>query len=376
MSQRIKAIEFIRGLAMLGVLGIHAGAYSLDNPHVNIHLFALLEIISRFSVPIFFFVSAFGLFFHHNIDEKFNYSEFMRRRLRTVLIPYITWSCLYMMHYTLIYKDTTIWSPVVFIKFLLFGLASYQLYFLVILLWFYALMPLWRRFACFIIKAPVRNLGILLFLQIIFNYYSCYIVKSDFSNHLLNIAVQYRLSYIVFHYIFIFMLGAVFALKYEYLRSKLYTYKKAVYSFFAISLLGILANYYYLLYFAHYTPEQAVNTVQQLSPPGIIYTLAAALFFFILFSSDRLPSPLSSILDILGKYSYPIYLVHPFAMFYIAKFLSKMNLVMTAVNTIIFYLLALAISLGFGIALKHVGTSIPWSEYLLIGKPVIKKAGR
>lgn len=372
--QRIKSIEYIRGISMLGVLGIHTGAYSLSNPHVNVHLFALLEIASRFSVPIFFFVSAFGLFFKQNIYERFDYGHFILRRSRSVLIPYIVWSLLYMMHYTYVYHDPLIWTVQTLGKFFLFGLASYQLYFLVILLWFYALMPFWRLLARWILKHPLRNLGLLLLLQIIFNYYSCYMIKPNFSNPYINVFIQYRLSYIVFHYIFIFMLGALFALKYQNILSLLPNYKKQIYSCFAFSLFIMLGSYYYLLNIAHYTPEQAVNTVQQLSPPGIIYTLTSSIFLFTLFSSNSLPKFWQSILDILGKYSYPIYLVHPMAMYYLSLYLAKKNLLMTGMTTIGFYISTLLTSLVFAILLNKIGKKLPWAEFLLIGKT--KKSGK
>ena len=47
--QRVAALDHIRGLAMLGVVGIHAGALALANPHANIHLVALLDICTRFT---------------------------------------------------------------------------------------------------------------------------------------------------------------------------------------------------------------------------------------------------------------------------------------------------------------------------------------
>ena len=173
-KQKIHALDYIRGISMLGVVGIHTGSYSLSNPTVNVHLFALLEIVSRFSVPIFFFVSAFGLFLHQDITSKLNYLQFITRRSRAVLVPYLVWSLFYMIHYTFISKDFSIWHPPLVYEYFLFGLASCQLYFLVILLWFYALMPLWRFLVRHIITHPLRNLGILLLLQIIFNYYSSY----------------------------------------------------------------------------------------------------------------------------------------------------------------------------------------------------------
>ncbi len=61
---RISALEDMRGIAMLGVIGIHVGAqYIVGNHLANAQLVALFEIVSRFSVPIFFFISAFGLFY-------------------------------------------------------------------------------------------------------------------------------------------------------------------------------------------------------------------------------------------------------------------------------------------------------------------------
>jgi surface polysaccharide O-acyltransferase-like enzyme len=133
-TARIKAIEYIRGIAMLGVVGIHTGAYSLTNPSVNIHLFAIFEIFTRFSVPIFFFISAFGLFYRQSLDSPFNYRHFFSRRLQTVLLPYVTWSLLYMLHYTWVSGDSQPWQPPLLYEYFIFGLASYQLYFLVILL--------------------------------------------------------------------------------------------------------------------------------------------------------------------------------------------------------------------------------------------------
>ena len=61
-------ITYMRGLCMLGVIGIHVGSYALQNPFVNLELISVLEILSRFGVPAFFFLSAFGLFYHTSVD--------------------------------------------------------------------------------------------------------------------------------------------------------------------------------------------------------------------------------------------------------------------------------------------------------------------
>lgn len=91
-KSRIPAIEYMRGISMLGVVGIHVGSQYLSNPLPNTALVALFEIVTRFSVPIFFFISAFGLFYHLDIEKPFDYAAFLRRRAKTVLVPYIVWS--------------------------------------------------------------------------------------------------------------------------------------------------------------------------------------------------------------------------------------------------------------------------------------------
>lgn len=65
-------ITYMRGLCMLGVIGIHVGSYALQNPFVNLELISVLEILSRFGVPAFFFLSAFGLFYHTSVEGPFS----------------------------------------------------------------------------------------------------------------------------------------------------------------------------------------------------------------------------------------------------------------------------------------------------------------
>ena len=366
-KHKIIALEYIRGISMLGVVGIHTGAYSLSNPSVNVHLFALLEIFTRFSVPIFFFVSAFGLFLNHDLKSKLNYVDFTIRRSRTVLLPYIVWSLLYMVHYTFISQDMSIWTAPLLYEFLLFGLASCQLYFLVILLWFYTLMPVWRSMVSRIIEHPFRDLGILLIFQIIFNYYSSYLLKVDVSNHYLSKLLSYRLNYWVLHYLFIFLLGAVCAVKYAVFEQLIPRYQRAIKIFFPITLSGMLAFYYYLVYVSHSTPEQAVNTAHQLSPIGVLYTLSATLFLFMLFNHNKMPKLVNIILASLGKHSYLVYLVHPLIMYYLASYLTAHNIIMSARIVIGFYIITISISLIFAICIQKINKYLPLIGLLLTG---------
>lgn len=364
-NQRKHAIEYIRGISMLGVVGIHTGAYSLSNPEVNVHLFALLEICTRFSVPIFFFVSAFGLFYNQDLARPFDYGRFLLSRSRGVLLPYLIWSVLYMAHYTWASGDANIWSAPLIYEYFLFGLASYQLYFLVILTWFYLLMPLWRPIVKIVSRHPVRNLCFLLALQIAFNYYSCYALTLNSDNYYINTALQYRLSYWVLHYVFIFLLGAVCAVKFEAYEKFLKYRRDWLLYGFASTLAGMLAHYYILLYQTGYTPEAAVNTVQQLSPIGVLYTAATTLFLYSAFSTAGAKT--ARLLGLLGKYSFPIYLVHPFIMYYLSDYLATQGLVMNAAVTIMFFTLTVVLSLAFGVFADRFTAVFPLIGNLFMG---------
>lgn len=355
MARRLMAFEYIRGMAMLGVVGIHTGAYSLANPGVNVHLFALLEILSRFSVPIFFFVSAFGLFYRHRPEMPLDYRDFYRRRARTVLVPYLVWSLLYMAHNSLLSGEDWMWSPPHIYEYFFFGFASYQLYFLVLLIWFYSLMPLWRAVLPRLAARPMAGLAVILALQIAFNYYSSYIINIDTDNYYLARAAEHRMSFLVLHYIFVFLLGAVCALRFNDFTALIARKRRAITVFFALTAAGMLAAYYWLLDYLDYSPEQAVNTVHQLSPIGVLYTLAACLFFFALFHRP-LPEILARPLAFLGHHSYAVFLVHPFVMYYLADWLAGAGLTMTVPVVILFYWLTLAISLIFAALLEKAPT--------------------
>ena len=64
MPERNQIIDDLRGICMLGVIGIHVGSFVLEAPYPNSFLYMLLEILSRYSVPAFFFISGYGLFCH------------------------------------------------------------------------------------------------------------------------------------------------------------------------------------------------------------------------------------------------------------------------------------------------------------------------
>ena len=146
MTERNKTIDKLRGICMLGVLGIHTGSLVLMSVSPNQHLYMLFEILSRYSVPAFFFVSGYGLFCHYKPGTEINYRQFIKKRFQSSGIPYLCWSLFYMVYFTTVVPGCIPWfSPLGLLHILFWGLACYHLYFMIILLWFYAFFPLFQK---------------------------------------------------------------------------------------------------------------------------------------------------------------------------------------------------------------------------------------
>jgi probable poly-beta-1,6-N-acetyl-D-glucosamine export protein len=130
------AIDCLRTIAILAVIAIHTSTRMLEASLFDIQGFTLTFFInqaSRFAVPLFFMISGFVLELNYSFNE--NYLSYLRKRLSRIFLPYLFWSAIY---YYLIYTKHTI--P--FGTTLLYGAASYQLYFIPTLFIFYLIFPL------------------------------------------------------------------------------------------------------------------------------------------------------------------------------------------------------------------------------------------
>ncbi len=367
---RLAAIEYIRGISMLGVVGIHVGAAYLGQ-HVtpetvaNPHIVALLEIFTRFSVPIFFFISAFGLFYNLDLAKPFVYKDFLKRRYKAVVVPYVVWSLFYIVHYCLLWHDYNPLRPMKILYALFFGLGNYQLYFMVLLIWFYLMMPVW---VWAVKRLNKSRLVLLLALQVGINYFLCFMWNPAMpENTILQKFLIYRLNYWVIYYVFIFLLGGYLAVHMDEFMAFMEKYRSKIVAFFWLTMASHLGYYYYLLYVRGYTPLEGVGTAHQLAPTGVIYTLGASVFFFTIFTLWRLPEFLRPVFGLLGKHSYFMYLAHPIALTYFGFLFEDMGVLLNVPMTVVFYLLAVGATLLLAIGMRKLGERIPVINKATIG---------
>ena len=407
-------IDNLRGICMLGVIGIHIGSLALA-PN-NFTLYLLLEILSRYSVPSFFFISGYGLACTDKgllSGSRLNYIDFMKKRLRGAGLPYLSWSLFYMLYFWLILPPGFVsWNPLHVAYVLFFGLGCYHLYFMVILLWFYASYPLWRRLLRIIIHQSIPFMLVLLFIfQLAFNWWTTHpgLNTAGWSVLAKNF-FDYRLNYLPLHYLLIFMSGGLAACYWEKFIALLRRYSVIVCLIFAASVVWDVQSCYEAVTVKGYTLIDLANTYHQLSPQGLCYTVGSLLFFCLALdwlerraqakAHTEAPNALQSIpqaashteaplggschrkvtergslanllykaISILSAYSMLIYFVHPLLLDWLSSAYNHFGIIMTVKKVALSYVLLVLGSLALSILLTKIFAKCSTAKLLFTGK--------
>lgn len=372
---RNSIIDNMRGLCMLGVIGIHIGSLALA-PN-NFTLYLLLEILSRYSVPSFFFISGYGLACTDKgllANGKLQFFDFMKKRLRGAGLPYLSWSLFYMLYFWLILPPGFVsWNPLHVAFVLFFGLGCYHLYFMVILLWFYGTYPLWRKLLRIIIHHNIPFMLVLLCIfQLLFNWWTTHPgLNTTGWSVLAKNFFDYRLNYLSLHYLLIFISGGLAAIYWDKFISLLRRYSAAVIAFY----IGTIAYDVYSCYDAvkskGYSLLDLANTYHQLSPQGLLYTIGSIVFFCL--ALDWLErrakqSLLYKAISTLSAFSMLIYFVHPLLLDWITSAYNHFGIIMTVKKVACSYVLLVLASLALSMVLTHLFARSSLLRLLFTGK--------
>lgn len=373
-------IDNLRGICMLGVIGIHIGSLALA-PN-NFTLYLLLEILSRYSVPSFFFISGYGLACTDKgllSGSRLNYIDFMKKRLRGAGLPYVSWSLFYMLYFWLILPPGFVsWNPLHVAYVLFFGLGCYHLYFMVILLWFYASYPLWCRLLRIIIHQNIPFMLVLLFIfQLAFN---CWTTHPGLNTAGWSVLAKnffdYRLNYLPLHYLLIFISGGLAACYWQKFIALLRRYSVIVCLIFAASVVWDVQSCYEAVTDKGYTLIDLANTYHQLSPQGLCYTVGSLLFFCLALdwlerkaqSEGSLAKPFYKAISILSAYSMLIYFVHPLLLDWLSSAYNHFGIIMTVKKVALSYVLLVLGSLALSILLTKAFEKCSTAKLLFTGK--------
>ena len=373
-------IDNLRGICMLGVIAIHIGSLALAPGSFT--LYVVLEILSRYSVPAFFFISGYGLACTDKSlltgEGSFSYVDFMKKRLRGAGLPYLSWSLFYLFYFWLILPPGYVsWNPLHLAFVLFFGLGCYHLYFMVILLWFYGSYPLWRKLLQIINQYSIElGLALLFCFQLAFNYWTTHpgIATANWNALAKNFFI-YRLNYLPLHYLLIFMGGCLAALHWERFQEILRKNGLLIIILYIASIIYDVGSCYEAYTYKGYSLLDLANTYHQLSPQGLLYTITSILFFCLVL--DKLEEKAAAGggwgkilggITMLSANSMLIYFIHPLILDWMSSFYNKFGIVMTVKKVSLSYILLVVFSLAMSVLLTKLFKRSKLLSLLFTGK--------
>ena len=135
-AAHLHQVDLVRVLTFAAVVGVHSVAFASAPESVGGN--ALLSLL-HFTREGFFALSGFVLV-HASRHRRPRPLPFWRRRLPPVAVPYLAWSVLYVGLHALL-GTAPLPTPRAFVGIVLAGAAEYHLYFLLVTLQVYLLLP-------------------------------------------------------------------------------------------------------------------------------------------------------------------------------------------------------------------------------------------
>lgn len=299
-KERIDSLKYMRVVAMLLVVLIHTTAEALsylDPTDAWYQFYLLLNRFTRFEGPVFVFLSGVVLFYNYD-DRPFTLKTwlgFYRKRFMYILFPYLVWSLFYegfshYMGYRTFENIETVATNI------FYGSSNYQLYFILILVQLYFLMPVF----VFLIKR-------FLFVK---KYLFLFGFALEYLYQILNHSYNWITSPFFMVYLASFLLGGWVGIYYPKLKQTLS--KKNFWAMFAVTV-GLGLGYTYL-YHQQNVLGNILMEYHVFKFLAICYYLLSCYFLFkAAIWVDGISSEwFKAVIEKLRIYSFGFYLVHPF----------------------------------------------------------------
>ena len=313
-SKHLYEVDVIRVVTALCVIGVHVVAFALLGTTGPVGEFVQYAVKSslHFTREIFLSISAFVLVVVYG-KRTLSAGTFWKKRGIGVLFPYVAWTYFYEQQKTNGMHLSPIQWTGGFLLDLVTGKASYQLYFILLTLELYLILPWFLRFIKRFGSHPWRLLALSFALQMVlfvwdFNYAQLPPFSNTTVGHLINV---YQDNFLPV-YQFYLILGALAALHLEQLRAFVIRHGVWTIAALALSLALLLGNLWYQTYVTHLGLDYGSSVFQPAMP---LYALSVSVFLYWLayrWSISRAPGPPRGykVWGLLSDISFGIYLLH------------------------------------------------------------------
>ncbi len=359
LKRKISEIDLLRGISFLAIVLQHALAsfiYLPASSASNALVSAFLLLLIRFAVPMFVFITGLVLFYNHS-DGELDYPQMLKRRFSQVFIPYFVWTLFYFVWISLISgaganSETALLARLA--RLIVSGEGYYHLWFMVMILQFYLVFPLFR----YVVRRgrhwaiAVLGASCLLYFAYLWGYH--HLVPGLYeraSLPLFKTLLDYR-DRIFLSWFFYFILGGFAGLYIDRLRSILRRFQSVNW---VVNIAAFAVIFHQMAQTLTTTPEGLYAINYQLTLPlsylMMVYLISSVLTFYHL-SLTWLPRHqwIRRLLRAFGQCSFGCYFAHPFVLHYTDAF-TRANF--GGLNTIVQIMITFVACAGLTLLLSY-----------------------
>jgi peptidoglycan/LPS O-acetylase OafA/YrhL len=273
----VNELDPLRIVTALCVVAVHVLSFTIFLNHTDIGTQIQDAVVTsmHFTRAVFMFVTAFALAYVY-YGKPFALKRFWQRRSLGVLLPYTVWSFIYV----LVNQPTT--SSLHFIKTAVIatvtGTASYQLYYILLTIQFYILLPVFLLFLKYAVRHPWTVLIVSFIIQVALFYVDYHTLQrgAPAPAGIWQVVDQYQGSFVL-TYQFYFVLGGLTALYFQQVRAFLLRHGAWIAAAFFVAFAALWIHFFLQVDYYH---ESMVLALSVLQPIMVFYSLAVIAFLF------------------------------------------------------------------------------------------------
>ena len=311
----IYELDLLRAVTAVTVVAVHvlSGTTMLNHTQAGLQVQNGIFISVSVTRDVFMFITALALTYVY-FGRPFSGKRFWAKRSIGILVPYCIWSIAYT------WVNTAQHSPAAFTKLALFniltGNASYQLYYILLTLQLYLVLPLFLLFLKHIKHHPWRALGISFALQVLLMYVDYrYLQQGTLaSSGVWQVVAAYQDRFLL-TYQFYFILGGLAALYLKQARAFVLSHGTWIVSGFVLALAALWVHFLLQVDVYHESLGYATSVLQPmmtLYSPTVIVLLGFLACRWANTDMGRAHPKGYRFWHILSDASFGIYLVHVF----------------------------------------------------------------